>query len=92
MGITAAVTSVVGGISASKKAKKAEKKAEAERKRQETEMKKKEAIETAKQEAMRSTMSGTGAGRRIALERSQLARSTGKGRAGSVIRRTGTLG
>jgi len=98
MGITAAITSIAGTASAASAARKEKKRADAERKKQEAEMKKqeeeqkrKEEIESAKLAAS-SPFHGTSAARRIALERRQLSKSSGKGRSGSVIRSTGTLG
>ena len=98
MGITAAITSIAATASTASKARKEEKRAKAEREKQEAEMKKQEEAQKKKDEiaaaklAAASPFSGTGAGTRIALERQQLAMSSGKGRSGSVIRSTGTLG
>ena len=98
MGISAAVASIASTGYAAKKAKDAEKRASKEREKQEAEMlrqeeaqKKKDEIAAAQLSAS-SPFSGNAAGRRIALERRQLALSSGQGRSGSVIRRTGTLG
>ena len=92
MAITSAIAAVAGTG-----AKKAERAAERERKKQETAMAEAEKVQKQKDaqaQAMKAKTGGgrKGAGTRIGLERSQLAKSRGKGRAGSVIRSSPVLG
>jgi hypothetical protein len=91
MGVTATVVAAGGAAYTANESQKAAKKAEKDRKKAEQEMKDAETAASLK-EAASTPGPSMDATKRIALERRYVKKQQGKGRSGTVMGQTGTLG